>query len=93
MLKADLHIHTNEDPVDFSKINYSAKDLIKYAAKLHYNVLAITNHNSILYNCMLKSYAKKHGILLIPGTEADIGGKEVLLLNVKQHDIKKISDN
>jgi len=91
MLKADLHVHTNEDPLDFSKINYSARDLIKYAAKLHYNVLAITNHNSILYDHMLKSYAKKHGILLIPGTEADIEGKEILLLNVKKHNTKNIS--
>lgn len=41
---------------------------------------------------MLKSYAKKHGILLIPGIEADIEGKEILLLNVKKYDIRKISD-
>lgn len=91
MLKADLHIHTREDPVD-SWISYSAKDLVKYAAKLRYNVLAVTNHNRIFYNSMLSSYAKKHGILLIPGVEANIEGKEVLLLNVKEVNTKKISD-
>lgn len=90
MLKADLHTHTKEDPLD--KIKYSAKDLIKYAAKLHYKVLAITNHNKVLYNRMLRSYAKKHGILLIPGKEALIEGKEIILLNIKKCNIKKISD-
>ncbi|MBW2993032.1 PHP domain-containing protein [Candidatus Woesearchaeota archaeon] len=92
MLKTDLHIHTKEDPVDSHIITYSARDMIKYAAKLKYKVLSITNHDNILYNDSLKRYAKKHGILLISGTEAMIKGKEVLLLNIKKNNIKKISD-
>jgi predicted metal-dependent phosphoesterase TrpH len=83
MLKADFHIHTKEDPHDLW-IKYSAKDMINHAAKLGFNVLSITNHHKIYYNKELADYAKKKGILLIPGVETHINGKEVLLLNVKK---------
>ncbi len=79
MLKADLHIHTKEDPVD--NVPYTAKEMIKYKAKLGFKVLAITNHNSIYFNKELKDYAKQLGIILIPGMEALIQRKEVLILN------------
>lgn len=82
MLKADLHIHTGEDHYD--KIKYSSKELINHAAKLGFEVLAITNHHKIHYNKVLDDYAKKKGILLIPSVETHINGKEVLLLNVKK---------
>ncbi|MFA5142132.1 MAG: PHP-associated domain-containing protein [Candidatus Woesearchaeota archaeon] len=85
MLKADLHIHTREDPCDY--VPYSARDMLKLKAKLGFNVLAITNHNSIYFNKELKDYAKKLGILLIPGMEALIQGKEVLVLNADQSKI------
>ena len=37
MLKADIHLHTKEDPEDKDFIKYSAKDLIDKAAKLDFN--------------------------------------------------------
>jgi len=83
MLKSDFHIHTKEDPYD-SYIKYSAKDLIKYAVKLGFEVLSITNHHKIHYNKGLADYALKKGILLIPGVETHVDGKEVLLLNVRK---------
>lgn len=87
MLKADFHMHTNEDEVDFY-IQYSAKEMIKYCAKLKYDVLAITNHavkakHKCFFNQDIERYAKKHGILLISGMEARIDRKDVILLNVK----------
>lgn len=82
MLKADLHIHTKEDHID--KIRYTAKDLVNYAAKLNFKVLAITNHYSVYYNKDIVRYAKKKGILLIPGIETRIKSKEVLLLNARK---------
>ncbi|MBW3002935.1 PHP domain-containing protein [Candidatus Woesearchaeota archaeon] len=87
MLKADFHMHTNEDPIDFC-LGYSAKELIKYCAKLKYKVLAITNHafkpsHRCFFNRDIESYAKKQGILLIPGMEARIDNKDVVLLNIK----------
>jgi predicted metal-dependent phosphoesterase TrpH len=82
MLKSDFHIHTGEDPYD--KIPYSAKELINHAAKLGFEVLAITNHHKIHYSKNLADYAMKKGILLIPSVEAHVAGKEVLLLNVRK---------
>ena len=84
-------MHTGEDPYD--DIKYSAKELIDYTAKLGFDVLAITNHHKIHYNKDLNDYAKKKNILLIPGVETHINGKEVLLLNTRKPDnLKDYSD-
>lgn len=89
-LKADFHIHTKEDPYDSPYIPYTAKDLIRVAAKKGFKVLSITNHNSVYFTKSLWSYAKKKGILLIPGAEARIKGKDVLLINITKDDLKRI---
>ncbi len=93
MLKADLHIHTSEDPHD--PIAYSARELIDYAKTLGFEVISITLHNKLLISKSLSGYAKKNGILLIPGVELNIEGADVLAYNIKPEDarkIKKISD-
>ena len=79
-LKADLHIHTADDPCD--RIRYSSKQLIRNAHHLGYEVLAITNHNVVTYDDQLQEYARRYGILLIPGVEASIERKHVLLYNL-----------
>ena len=80
MLKSDLHTHCR---CKTEKLDYTSKELIKNAAKLGYEVLAITNHNYNQYD-KVKWYAKKHGILLIPGVEINIGMKHVVILNTKK---------
>ena len=93
MLKADFHLHTKEDPRD-TWIKYNAKELIDRAEKLGFDVLAITNHWNVCYNKRLADYAKKKNILLIPGTEARIEGKDVVILNAANDaaKIKKFSE-
>jgi len=90
-LKADLHIHTSEDPEDL--IKYSAVQLIDMAADLGYQVLSITNHNAVTWNNYLRDYAKERGIILIPGIEATIEGRHVLIYNAdfSQIDRNKVS--
>jgi len=78
-LKADLHLHTAEDPVDC--VGYAAKDLISKAADEGFEVISITNHQRITFNEDLFSLAKERGILLIPGIEMEIQGRHVLVLN------------
>jgi len=78
-LKADFHLHTSEDPCD--RVSYTAKDLISEAADKNFEVLAITNHQSLTFNQRLSSYARERGILLIPGIEVNIRNRHVLLLN------------
>lgn len=90
MLKADLHIHTSEDLHD--NVKYTAKQLIDRAAKLKYDVISITNHDTYSYTKELAEYAKSKGILLIPGIEPRIEGKEILLYNFTYEEVKKIKN-
>ena len=90
MLKADLHIHTKEDPQDGNHIKYTAKELIDKAAEEGYDVISITLHDSVFYNKELKKYAADKRILLIPGVEKTIKGKHVLLYNVTQEEADRI---
>lgn len=83
-LKCDLHTHTSEDPRH--NLNYSAKDLLDSAAKSKYDVLSITNHNTVTYSDELAEYARDRGILLIPGVEATVMGKHVLIYGVEDND-------
>jgi len=78
-LKADLHMHSGED--QFDVLGYSAYDVIARCAELDFNVIAITNHIIFTYEEAWRDYAANKGILLIPGVEASIQGKHVLLLN------------
>ena len=90
MLKADLHIHTSEDRHD-RWIRYDAKRLIDRASELDYDVISITNHNTYTFTETLARYARQKGILLIPGIEMAIEGKEVLLYNI-ENKFDRISD-
>jgi len=83
-LKADLHIHTNEDT--FEKIRYSAKELIDLASQKGFDVLSITNHEMVTFNRELEEYARRKGILLIPGVEPVIQGKDILIYNLPDYE-------
>jgi len=85
-LKCDLHLHTSEDPRH--NLNYSAKELIEEAAKSGYQVVSITNHNTVTYDQELADFAHSKGILLIPGVEATVLGKHVLIYGVDGMDEK-----
>lgn len=88
MLKSDLHLHAKEDRYDF--IKYSAKELIDLAEKKHYDVLALTLHDYFYYPKDLKEYARKKGILLIPGSEITIDRRDVLVYNANAGELAKI---
>jgi predicted metal-dependent phosphoesterase TrpH len=79
-LKVDLHIHTKEDGKD--RISYSAHELIDEAVLKGFDAIAITNHDTLTFSPELASYAYERGIVLIPGVEACIKGKHILLLNM-----------
>ena len=78
-LKADLHLHTREaEPF----IAFDAYRLIDRAAREGFQVLSITNHDTLTFSDHLAAYARARGILLIPGAEATIEGRHVLLYNI-----------
>ena len=82
-LKADLHLHTAEDPLD--RVRHTAKELISKAADEGFDVISITNHHQMTFNHDLLSYAQDRGILLIPGVEMTIQRRHVLVLNPPPH--------
>jgi hypothetical protein len=79
-LKVDLHMHSLEwkqhDPD-----KDPARQLIDVAHQQGLDVISITDHNVVTYNKELVDYATERGILLIPGMEATIQKKHVLLYN------------
>jgi len=89
MLKAQLHIHTKEDPID--NIDYTAKQLIDHAAQQNFDVLAFTCHDKVVHNQELKQYAQNKNILLIPGVERTIQGKHVLIYNLTEEESQQIT--
>ena len=82
-LKADLHLHTAEDPID--RVRYTAKELIAKAADEGFDVISITNHQQMTFNQGLFVCAKERDILLIPGMEMTIQRRHVLVLNPPAH--------
>ena len=85
-LKADLHLHTADDPLD--RIRYTAKELISKAADQGFDVLSITNHHHTTFNRDLFHYAQERNILLIPGVELTIRRRHVLVLNPPPYKIR-----
>ncbi len=86
-LKSELHTHTIDDPKDGKRIVFhSAQQLIDKAEEQGFQVLSITNHNQLLFTSSLEEYARERGILLIPGVEATLEGKHVLLYNFLNYD-------
>ncbi|MBI3454744.1 MAG: PHP domain-containing protein [Candidatus Rokubacteria bacterium] len=90
-LKADLHLHTQEGE---AFIRYDARGLIDRAAGEGFQVLSITNHDTLTFSEDLAAYARDRGILLIPGVEATVEGKHVLLYNLKvsPHRVRTFAD-
>jgi predicted metal-dependent phosphoesterase TrpH len=79
-LKAELHSHCNLDPSDHGLCLYSAEELIREAARLGYQILAITCHNLDVWSPRLSSHAADYGITLIPGMEVSTEGRRHTLV-------------
>lgn len=88
-LKADLHIHTNEDPID-KAIEYNSYQLIDTAKDKGYKVIAITNHNVLTYNDELGDYAREKDIVLIPAMEKTIEDCHIVFLNADFKEVLKL---
>jgi predicted metal-dependent phosphoesterase TrpH len=87
-IKADLHIHTLDDPKD--ALDYSAHELLERAAALGFEVLAITLHDAVFDRPEVFADAQRMGILLIPAAEMRLEGADVILLNVTADEVASI---
>ena len=91
MLKADLHLHSNEDNED-SWVEYDSKELIDKAAELGFEVLSFTFHDQYYYPEKIIKYANNKGIILIQGVEKTIKGKHVLVYNITEEEFNSLND-
>jgi predicted metal-dependent phosphoesterase TrpH len=87
-IKADLHIHTLDDPLD--ALDYSAHELLERARTLGFRVLAITLHDAVFDRADVFADAASMGILLIPAAEMRLEGADVILLNVAPDEIESL---
>jgi hypothetical protein len=89
MLKADMHMHVKGDPED-TFIEHTFEQLIDLAASNSFDVLAISAHGKVMFSKKMEAYARKKGILLIPGAEANIESKHVLIYNITEKELQKL---
>jgi predicted metal-dependent phosphoesterase TrpH len=87
-IKADLHIHTLDDPLD--ALDYSAHELLERARALGFRVLAITLHDAVFDRPEVFANAANMGILLIPAAEMRLEGADVILLNVTGKEVESL---
>ena len=79
-IKADLHLHTAEDP--FDEVDYTASELLEYAHGLGFRTLAVTLHDKVFGDAAVFARAAELGILLIPAAELRIEGADAVVLNL-----------
>ena len=87
-IKADLHIHTLDDPQDI--LDYSAHELLERARALGFRVLAITLHGAVFDRAEVFADAASMGILLISAAEMRLEGADVILLNVTAEEVESL---
>ncbi len=90
LIKADFHIHTGDDPYDF--LPYSNFEVIDRAVEKGLNCIAIANHDKYSRTQELSDYADAKGVLLIPAIEAQMQGKDLLILNADKDSEKLITE-
>lgn len=88
-VKADLHVHTSEDPLD--EVNYTALELVERAHARGFRVLAITLHDAVLDDERVFGRARELGMTLIPAVERRIEGADVVILNLTPEESEAIT--
>lgn len=83
--RVDFHHHCATDPKDV--IGYSARALVDAARAHGIDAIALTPHLEPFWDPDAVRHAAATGILLIPGVEAEVEGREVLILNIRPGEV------
>jgi len=78
-LKANFHMHTAEDR--HHRLDYTIYEAVDYATKNNFQILNLTCHGFWACKKEYADYALSKNILLLPGIEAKIEGKHVIISN------------
>jgi predicted metal-dependent phosphoesterase TrpH len=86
LYRVELHSHCQGDPVD-TYLRHTLHEHIDQAKKVGLDAIAVTWHRRISDIPEAIAYAREKGILLIPGMEADVDRRHVVVLNLAEGDL------
>jgi predicted metal-dependent phosphoesterase TrpH len=84
--RVELHSHCQGDPVD-RHLPHSVIEHIDQAKKVGLDAIAVTWHRKIFDNAEAIAYARERSVLLIPGMEAEVDRRHLVVLNVAKGDL------
>jgi predicted metal-dependent phosphoesterase TrpH len=83
--RVDLHNHCQGDPVD--ALTHTIYEHIDQAKKMGLDALAMTWHRRVCSDEAAFAYARERGLLVMPGMEAEIDGKHLVVLGLRDGDL------
>ena len=84
--RVELHSHCQGDPVD-TDIRHTIFEHIDQAGKMGLDAIAVTWHRKICSHPEAVAYASERNILLIPGMEAEVDRRHLIVLNLNEGDL------
>ena len=84
--RVELHSHCQGDPVD-SYLRHTLFEHIDRAREVGLDAIAVTWHRRICAIPEAFAYARERGILLIPGMEAEVDRRHLVVLNLAEGDL------
>jgi predicted metal-dependent phosphoesterase TrpH len=84
--RVELHSHCQGDPVD-SYLTHTLFQHIDQAKAVGLHAIAVTWHQKICAVPEAIAYARERGVLLIPGMEADVERRHLVVLNLAEGDL------
>ena len=84
--RVELHSHCQGDPVD-SNLGHTLFQHIDRAKEVGLDAIAVTWHRKVCEEPEAFAYARERGILLIPGMEAEVDRRHLVVLNLAEGDL------
>ena len=84
--RVELHSHCQGDPVD-AYLGHTLFEHIDRAKEVGLDAIAVTWHQKICAVAEAFDYARQRNILLIPGMEADVDQRHLVILNLAEGDL------
>ncbi len=84
--RVELHSHCQGDPID-THIPHTIYEHIDRAREVGLDAIAVTWHRRICADHEAFAYGRQRNVLVIPGMEAEVGRKHLIVLNLAEGDL------
>ena len=84
--RVELHSHCQGDPVDIH-LRHTVFEHIDRAKEVGLDAIAITWHQAAFHHPEAVEYARQKGVLVIPGMEAEVDQRHLVVMNVVKGDL------